>query len=242
MNIKIDSIDYEIPSYMNLENYSKIYKVKDLFTEEYFPAKIISIVTGAPVEELLKYDYQEIQYVASYIMSLLPLDKPKFVDRFEIDGVKYGFFPKWQGLTFAEFVDIDTISTKKTDELLDLVHILAAIMYRPITVERSDHDFDIEPYEIKSMEARSELFKKKLDVNILLGAQFFFIKFAKRYSSYIQASSIVKIGIVMKIKLMWRMRKIIWAILFKKSSVGTWSSTELLEMILPNLTTSTKKE
>jgi hypothetical protein len=180
--------------------------------------------------------------LATYILSLIPKDKPVFIDRFEIDGVHYGFFPNWKELTYAEFVDMDTISTKPEDELLDMLHILAAVMYRPITNQRSEHDFDIEKYDVKSMTIRAELFKNKLDVKYILGAQFFFINFARKYSSYFQASLIPKLSIWEKIKILWVLRKLIWSLIFKKSSDGLLSQTELLETILRSMNRSIKHQ
>ena len=242
IKFKIDNKQYEIDNFINIENYSKIYKIRDLFSDDYFAAKLLNIVTGVPVEDALQSDYQEVEYLASYILSLIPLEKKQpFIDRFEIDGVHYGFFPDWKELTFAEFVDIDTISTKKMDELLDLLHILAAIMYRPIVEEKSQHNFKIEKYDIEKMKERAELFKKKLDIKVILGAQFFFINFASRFSSYTQLSSIVKLSIWTKLKIIWKTRKLIWQTIFRKRSAGSWSQTELLEMILQSTNTSIKK-
>jgi len=241
IKFKLEQTEYQLPDFISIENYSKIYKIKDLFSEDYFAAKLINIVSDAPLNDLLQSDYQEVNYMATYLMNLFPLDKPKFIDRFEIDGVKYGFFPNWRDLTFAEFVDLDTISTKKADEILDLLHILAAIMYRPIVSEKSEHDYKIEKYDINKMKERAELFKKKLDVKYVLGAQFFFIKFAKRFSGYTQMSSIPNLSIWMKIKLVWHMRKIIWRTAFRKPSDGSSSSIELVETILRSTNTSIKK-
>jgi hypothetical protein len=241
IKFKIDGVEHRVPEFISIEDYSKIYKIKDLFSDDYFAAKLISMVTDAKVEDLLESDYQEVSYLASYIMSLIPIEKPEFVDRFELDGVKYGFFPSWKELTFAEFIDMDTLSTKKPEEILDVLHILAAIMYRPITEEKSEHDFKIEKYDVKTMTERAELFKKKLNVKYILGAQFFFIKFANRFSSYTQISSIQTLSIWTKIKITWAMRKLIWNIVFRKRSVGSLSSTELLEMILQSTNTSIKK-
>jgi hypothetical protein len=241
IKFKIDEKEYNVPSFISIESYSKIFKIKDLFSDEYFGAKLVSLVTDCPVEDLLESDYQQIGYISSYIMTLIPTEKPKFVDRFELNGVHYGFFPKWNDLTYAEFVDMDTISTKKPDELLNMLHILAAVMYRPIVKERSEHDFDIEKYDVKSMLERSELFKKELDCKYILGAQFFFINFAMRYSLYIQTSSMQTLTTWTKIKLIWKMRKMILKLAFKKRSGGSLSQTELLEMILRNTTTSMKK-
>jgi hypothetical protein len=243
IKFKIDEQEYKLPEFISVENYSKIYKVKDLFSDDYFAAKIVSIVTDAPLEDLLQADYQEVQYLAAYLMSLVPLEKPKFIDRFEIDGVKYGFFPDWKDLSFAEFVDMDTISTKKADELLDLLHILAAVMYRPITEEKSEHDYKIEKYDVDSMKVRAEIFKKKLDIKYVLGAQFFFINYANRFLSYSHLSLIPKLSIWMKVKLLWMMRKWIWAgLISKKPLDGSLSSTELLKTIIQSTKLSTNQK
>jgi hypothetical protein len=241
IKFKVDDLEYKVPTFISIENYVKIFKQKDIFSDDYFAARIISEVTDCPVEDLLEGDAQEMNYVAAYILSLIPQETPKFIDRFELDGVHYGFFPKWRDLTYAEFVDMDTISTKKPDELLSLLHILASIMYRPITTQRSQHDFDIEKYNLESMKERAELFKKKLDIKYILGAQFFFINYARIFSSYTQMSLMKKIPMWTRIKLIWKMRKMIWTIVFKRHSVGLLSQTELLEMILQNTTISTKK-
>jgi hypothetical protein len=241
-SFKIKGKEYVINDYMSLGNYAKVYKIKDLFTDTYFAAKLVSIVTEAPLDELLKADYEEVNLVAAQILATLPLEKNiPFVDRFELDGVHYGFFPSWRELSFAEFVDMDTISTKPTNELLDLIHILAAIMYRPIINEAGEHNFIIEDYDVKTMTKRAELFKNKLDIKILLGAQLFFSKFERRYLAYSQASSISKIGMMKKLRIIWTLRKTIIGRIFKKRMDGFSSSTELLEMILQNTNTSTKK-
>jgi hypothetical protein len=242
IKFKIEDKQYQLPNSISIDKYVKIYKAKELFTDEYFAARLISIVTGAPIEDLLEGDYTEVSYLSAYILSILPQEKPQFVDSFELDGVKYGFFQNWRDLTFAEFVDMDTISTKKPEELLEMLHILAAVFYRPIVEQKSEHEFKIEKYDVSSMKERSELFKKKLDVKYVLGAQFFFIKFANRFLNYSHLSSIPKISMWTKMKIMWNMRRIIWKTLFRKSTDGILSSTELLETILRNTNISITKK
>lgn len=242
IKFKIDGTPYLIDDFMSIENYVKIYKIKDLFTEEYFASKLVSIVSGAPQKDLLEGGYEEISYLAARIMQSLPTtESTKFVDRFELDGVKYGFFPNWRDLTFAEFIDLDTIATKKPDELLDLLHILAAIMYRPITEEISEHNFKIEEYDVQKMKERSELFKKRLDVKYVIGAQFFFIKFAEKYSLFTPQYLTLNISIWQKMRLIWMMWRMIYKTPLKSRSGGFWSSTKLLTMILQNTSTSIKK-
>ena len=234
IKFKIEDKQYQIPDSISIDKYVKIYKAKELFTDEYFAAKIINIVCDTPLDDLLDSDYQEVNYLAAQILEMIPIDKPKFKDRFEIDGVHYGFFPTWKELSFAEFVDMDTISTKKPDELLSMLHILAAIMYRPIIEEKSHHDFQIEKYDVEKMKVRSEIFKHKLDISYVLGAQFFFINYAKKYSDYFQLSSMKTLSIWTRIKLIWNLRKMIWRTLFKKSTDGSSLSTDSLKTILQN--------
>jgi hypothetical protein len=241
IKFKLEDKQYEIPELMTIGHYVKMYKLKDLFSDDYYAAKLVNLFTGAPVEDLLETDFEKVNYLASEIIKLIPIERPKFIDRFELDGISYGFFPKWEDLSFAEYVDMDTISTKKEDELLDFLHILCSIMYRPIITERSKHDFDIEKYDIKSMQIRAELFKNKLDVGVILSAQFFFINFANKYSNYFQLSSIKTLPIWMRIKLVWSLRKIIISALFNRSMAGSLSSIDWLQMILQNTSTSTKK-
>lgn len=230
----IEDKKYQIPDSISIDKYVKIYKAKELFTDEYFAAKIINIVCDTPLDDLLDSDYQEVNYLAAQILEMIPIDKPKFKDRFEIDGVHYGFFPTWKELSFAEFVDMDTISTKKPEELLSMLHILAAIMYRPIIEEKSHHDFQIEKYDVEKMKVRSEIFKHKLDISYVLGAQFFFINYAKKYSDYFQLSSMKTLSIWTRIKLIWNLRRMIWRTLFKKSTDGSSLSTDSLKTILRN--------
>jgi len=239
---KIEDKEYFIPDYISIEKYVKIYKIKNLFSDTYFQAKLINIVTDAPLEDLLDCDYQSINYLTQLILSMIPIKNPQFEDRFEIDGINYGFFRDWKDLTFAEFVDLDTISTKKEDDLLDHLHILAAIMYRPIISEKSKHDFEIESYDVNKLKERGEIFKKKLDVKYLLGAQFFFIKFANRFSNYSLVSSMPMMTLKERIKWIWKNRDLMRKILFRKFTGGSLSSTELLKMTLQNTNISSVKK
>jgi len=242
IKFKIDGIEYSIPDFISIENYVKIYKIKDLFSDKYFQAKLINLISNAPIEDLLQCEYQSLNYLSQYILELIPINNPKFKDRFEIDGVHYGFFRDWKDLTFAEFVDLDTISTKKPEELLDLLHVLSAIMFRPIVSEKSYHDFTIEEYNINNLQERANLFKTKLDIKYVLGAQFFFIKFANRFSNYSLVYSTQQMSLKETIKLIWKNRNLVRKILLKKFTGGSLSSTELLTMILQNTNMSTKRK
>jgi hypothetical protein len=239
VTFELEEVEYKLPNKITIDNYVKIFKIKELFSDQYFAAKLINILSGAPMDRLLESNFQTIEYLANYGMSLFPQGKQKFEDRFELNGVHYGFLPSWKELSFAEYVDLDTLMGKKGDDLLNYIHIMMAIMYRPIIGDPKAPIFKIEKYDVTSMKERAELFKTQLDVRFFIGAQFFFTKFAKKYSEH-SHQSLTTMTTWEKMKFVWKNRKMISILLSKKGSGGTLSSTELLQMTLPNTTKSWK--
>lgn len=230
LTFELEGTEYKIPKYLTLGDYVKIYKVKGLFDDDYFATKLINILTGAPQKKLMEADREKVDFIFTQIWSILPKETPPFLDKFTLDGVEYGFLPSWKKMSFGEFADLDTLMTKKPEEVLDYLHIITAILYRPIT-SKDKKNFKIEKYTQETLEDRAELFKNKLDVEVALGAQFFFIQFARNVSNYIPISlkSWMKISWT-QLKMLWKMRKILWKSLLKKDLDGTWFLTELLKM------------
>lgn len=237
VTFELEGKEYKIPTHLTINDYVKVFKVKDLFDDDYFAAKLISIITGADMTKLLEADREKVGYVFEQIYKILPLDKPGFLDKFTLDGVEYGFIPSWKKMSFGEFADLDTLMTKKPDEVLDYLHIITAILYRPITKSKSKHNFEIEKYNQNTMEERSELFKNKLDIEVALGAQFFFTQFARIYSNYtpISLKMWMKISWI-QLRVVWKMRKLIWKrIVLRKDLDGSSFSTEFAQMILQDI-------
>lgn len=235
--------EYILPEFLNIEDYVKIYKVKDLFEDEYLKAKVVSLMTDCPIETLLEAENHKVEFLATTIFAMVPKPPYTLIDRFTLDGVEYGYLPSYKEISYGEFVDLDTLLTKKPDEIMNYFHIIAAIMYRPIVSEKSKHDFKIEKYNVPKMVERSELFKKKLDIKFVLGGQFFFINFATIYSNYIPLSLKARIRREwMTLKLLWRNRKLVWMYLLKKDSDGTLLQIELQKEILLNTLKSMRKE
>ena len=241
VTFEIEEVEYTIPDFINIDHYVKIFKIKDIFSDHYFAAKLLNIITGAPLDTLLEVNYNKINLLATHAMSLFPTGKPVFIDKFEIDGITYGFLPTWQEVSFAEYVDLDTLITKKTDDLLDYIHIITAIMYRPIVGDSSTHKFKIEKYNQDTLNDRAELFKNKLDIKYFLGGQFFFIQFANKFLELSHQSLTTKKTLMEQIKLMWKYRRTIWRSLSKKGLDGSQLSIELHRTMLQDTIQSSKE-
>lgn len=235
ITFELDNQEYSLPEHLTIENYVKIYKVKDVLGEEFFQAKLINAVTGVKMESILQTNHTQVNYISNYLISLFPDSDYKFVDSFELNGIKYGFIPSWKYMSFAEFVDLDTLMTKKPEEIIENLHIICAIMYRPITNQRKEHDFDIENYDSISMERRAELFRKELDVKYVLGGQFFFSQFVDKFSNYSPQSLKQKMRDQwMLMKITWKYRKLLWKSLLNRRLDGLPSSTDYATMTLQN--------
>jgi hypothetical protein len=228
LKFEIETKEYTLPDYITIGKYVEIFKIKDLFDDKYLAAKIVSKLSNCPMDDLLNVNYQQVDYLGNYVLKLFPTGKPIFEDRFQLNGVWYGFIPKWNKVSFAEFVDLDTLFGKKKNEILDYVHLLTSIMYRPIISDPSLPKYEIEKYDVDLMEDRAYLFKNELDIRYFLGGQFFFINLERNYSNHIQQYLTGKTTLIQKIKFLWKWRKMIWNLLFKKDSDGSRLSTELL--------------
>ena len=236
VTFEIKGTEYQLPTFLSIQDYVKIYNIKDYLGEEYFQAKLINMFTGAKLEDVLRVGHSQINFISGYLTNLFPDNTYPFFDRFTLNGVEYGFIPSWKNMSFGEFVDLDTLMTKKPEEVINNLHIICAIMYRPIVEIESKHKFKIEEYDASKLISRAELFQKELDVKYVLGGNFFFSKFVKKYLTYSQLSLIEKSrNFIRKMVLTWKMRKIIWKLLLNKHSDGSQLSTELAEMILQNM-------
>jgi hypothetical protein len=93
----------------------------------------------------------------------------EILDRFEIDGKKFGLMKDMNLMTAGMFIDAEEF---KKDPIANL-HNTIAIIYRPI-IEETDDDFKIEPHKAEGFERRSNLFKDKLSITTVMGAVLFF--------------------------------------------------------------------
>jgi hypothetical protein len=224
---------YELPEYITIGKYSQIYKIKDILLDKYFGAKMVNILSGCPVEDLLSTNMNGMSYLIEKCMELIPNTKrPYFYDRFTFKGVEYGYINDWKELTFAEYIDLDSLLSKKDNDYFDNIHFITAIMYRPIIKKGKKNSYEIEKYDITKMKERAELFKKELDIKYFLGGQFFFLLLGKKLQDLSLMSSM---SIMKQLKMIWMLRRLWWIILSNKYMDGTSYLTGLQKTILRNI-------
>lgn len=204
IEFELNGKTYQLPTYLTIEQYVKIFKIKDMLEDTYFQIRLIHILTGAPMDELESIEYINIEYMTNYIFNIFPEKKYDIEPYLEFEGKKYGINTNWHEMSFAEYVDLDTLFGKKPDEILDYIHVICAILYRPM------NNNVVEKYNQNTLNERAELFKKKLDIQYFFNAQFFFTLSAPKSSSLTHQFLTTKISLRdfwTLIKLIWKMRK-----------------------------------
>ena len=115
-------------------------------------------------KELNMLPADKIEGFAEQINSVFEQDK-QFTPTFILNGVKYGFIPKLDSITYGENKDLTTYLND-----FDNMHKAMAVMYRPITHEQRGK-YLIEDYEGS---AKYSEVMKQAPLSVVLGATVFF--------------------------------------------------------------------
>jgi len=159
----------QIPTNINditIAEYLKFIEVnKEDADEEFLIHKTISIFCDIPMKDVLNIDAKEAQDIALEIYAVLN-QKAEFVDRFELNGIKYGFIPNLEDLSLGEYIDLETYLKDQKN-----LHKVASVMYRPIIKEYKDL-YDIENYSA-SLKSQNDMKQAPIGV-ISQGVVFFY--------------------------------------------------------------------
>jgi len=173
MNVKIT-----IPTTLSdikLSQYQKFIKTtKDSKDDNFIARQMVGIFCNVTDEVVGLIKANDFDNIVNDISKVLE-QKPVFIDRFKLDGVKYGFIPNLEDITVDEKADLDNFF--KGVENMDKA---MGVMYRPI-VSENKQGYLIEDYKANS---------KSLDVSldIVFGANVFFSTLMKDLLNYIQNS------------------------------------------------------
>jgi len=173
MKIKItipDSLK-EIP----LWRYQQFEKMKgDEQDDELIARLLVSNFCNIPFDLIDKLDVNTYNLAVQTIANALT-EKPSLTKRFKFQGVEYGFIPKLDKMTMAEFVDCDTYITD-----IEQWHRLMAIFYRPIK-KKIGIFYEIEEYE--GSDKYCEIMKQ-VPVHYAMGAMVFFWNLGNKLATH----------------------------------------------------------
>ena len=130
--------------------------------------KTIEIFCGVDIALVSKMRLKDAESISNEVLDVLQQNVP-FTNKFELDGVKYGFIPDLQAISLGEFIDLEEGLSKDKD-----FHKAASVMFRPIVKEFG------ELYTIDGYEASTEMhhIMKQAPVGVISAAIVFFYNIA----------------------------------------------------------------
>jgi hypothetical protein len=165
MEFKI-SIPTEL-SEIKLSQYQKFLKVaKDNEEAEFINQKMVQIFCGIDLKSVAEIRYKEVVEITNSLGRMFDLSTHKFVQRFKMGGVEFGFIPNLEDISFGEYTDLDTYISD-----WDNMHKAMAVLYRPIKKEGLNGSYEIEKYN--GSNTYSDVMKHA-PLNVVLGANVFF--------------------------------------------------------------------
>ena len=163
MKIKIS-----IPDSLNeitLDQFQRFDKLtKENEPSEFVNQKTIEIFCNIELKEIAKISYQSSKEILEHL-NVLFQKKHKFVQSFDLFGVKYGFEPNIEEISTGAFIDAENYLTD-----VQTLHKAIAVLYRPIIAKTKDL-YTIEPYESA---LKYEGIMKSAPLDVVFGMQVFF--------------------------------------------------------------------
>lgn len=154
-----------------LDVYMAIQKEIDYASDLELAINLLGWITGLKDEEIKEADAYTIITAAEGIIQYYNSIEGKFYETFEFNGKSYKFIDL-KGMSFGEYVDIDTFLQKPTSEKQGKLHELMAMLYREVN-EKGEY----KPYNAQEVKERAMEFKT-LPLKYFNGALVFFYNIA----------------------------------------------------------------
>ena len=91
---------------------------------------------------------------------------------------EYGFENNWKDIKWGQWVDMEIFS--QSDKIYDSIHILMALLYRPIQSKKNDK-YTLVPFKSAEVMERAELFLTKVPARYWFGCANFFFQISNQY-------------------------------------------------------------
>ena len=138
-------LEISIPTELNeikLSQYQAFLKIaKDNTDEEFLHQKMVQTFCGIDLKEVAEIRYKEVIEITESLGKMFDIKNHKFINRFKMGGVEFGFIPNLDDMTFGEYTDLDTYIND-----WEQMHKAMAVLYRPIKKNGLNGTYDIEKY------------------------------------------------------------------------------------------------
>ena len=172
-------VKLSIPTTLNeitLGQYQEFSKL-NITSESEVQSKMIEIFCKVPVEVVRSMKAKDITDICTVINTMFDVEH-QMLNRFDLNGVKYGFIPDLENISFGEYVDLDTFMGDN-----DNLHRAMNVLYRPIDLVQGQR------YTLKEYDPDTNEEAKNYPLDACFGAMVFFYDLGKDLSIVILNSS-----------------------------------------------------
>jgi len=154
-------------SEIKLSQYQKFLKIADgNIDNELLHQKMVQIFCGIDLKDVAEIRYKDVLEITASLGLMFENKNHKFINRFKMGGVEFGFIPNLEDISFGEYTDLDMYLNDWTQ-----MHKAMAVLYRPIKKNGLNGTYEIEKYN--GSITYSDVMKHA-PLDVVLGANVFF--------------------------------------------------------------------
>lgn len=127
---------------IKLSQYQAFLKIaKDNDDAEFMNQKMVQTFCNIDLKNVAEIRYKDVLEITASLGKMFNVTSHKFINRFKLAGVEFGFIPELEEMTFGEYTDLDSYIGD-----WDNMHKAMAVLYRPITKKGLNGTYEIEKY------------------------------------------------------------------------------------------------
>lgn len=129
-------------SEIKLSQYQAFLKIaKDNEDAEFLNQKMVQTFCNIDLKDVAEIRYKDVLEITASLSKIFNTQSHKFINRFKLGGVEFGFIPDLEEMTFGEYTDLDSYIGDWEN-----MHKAMAVLYRPITRTGLNNTYEIEKY------------------------------------------------------------------------------------------------
>ena len=138
-------LEISVPTELNeikLSQYQAFLKIaKDNDDMEFMNQKMVQTFCNIDLKDVAEIKYKDVLQITASLGKMFDVKSHRFINRFKLGGVEFGFIPDLDDMTFGEYTDLDSYIGD-----WDNMHKAMAVLYRPITKKGINDTYEIEKY------------------------------------------------------------------------------------------------
>jgi hypothetical protein len=138
-------LEISVPTELNeikLSQYQAFLKIaKDNDDVEFMNQKMVQTFCNIDLKDVAEIKYKDVLQITASLGKMFDVTSHRFINRFKLGKVEFGFIPDLDEMTFGEYTDLDSYIGD-----WDNMHKAMAVLFRPITKKGLNNTYEIEKY------------------------------------------------------------------------------------------------